>query len=89
MTIYELNDIDLFDYQLKNIKKDFIATQQNTIDRDVDFVELIEKLEHLNSKEIKEEVVAFEQKHLNNNQTESDIINYNNWLRGKIKGGTK
>lgn len=89
MTIYELNDIDLFDYLLKNLKKDFIASQQNTIDRDVDFVELLEKLEHLNGNEIKKEVVEFEQKHLNNNQTDSDIINYNNWLRAKIKGEAK
>lgn len=89
MIIYELNDIDLFDYQLKNLKRDFITIQQNTIDRDVDFVELIEKLEHLNSKEIKSAVVEFEQKYSNNNQTDSDIINYNNWLRAKIKGGVK
>lgn len=89
MIIYELNDIDLFDYQLKNLKRDFITIQQNTIDRDVDFVELIEKLEHLNSKEIKSAVVEFEQKYSNNNQTDSDIINYNNWLRAKIKGEAK
>ncbi len=89
MIIHELNDIDLFDYQLKNLKKDFFSLKQIDIDRDIDFVNLLEKMQLFNGKELKEAITSFIEKYKTNSEDDADIINYNHWLMSKQKRGVK
>ena len=88
MIIHELNDIDLFDYQLKNLKKDFFTLKQVDIDRDIDFVNLLEKMQLFSGKELKEAIIFFIEKY-KNSEDDADIINYNHWLMSKQKRGVK
>lgn len=88
MIVFELNDIDLFDYLLKNLKKDFFSIAEKDIKRDVNFVLILEKIEHLSKNELKERIAQFTEKYADTNQIDSDIINYNNWLASKTKSGT-
>ncbi|MBL1231811.1 MAG: hypothetical protein P1U44_01430 [Vicingaceae bacterium] len=87
MIIHELNDIDLFDYQLKNLKKDFFTLKQVDINRDIDFVNLLEKMQLFSSKELKEAIISFLEKYKTNSEDDADIINYNHWLISKQKRG--
>ena len=83
LIISELDDIELFNYQLKNFKKIFKnAFPLKEIKRDNDFVELLIQMKKKNTSVTKEELKKFIKKY--KDASESDIINYNEWLNTKI-----
>jgi hypothetical protein len=86
LTFYELRDIDLFDYQLNIIRKDFkeVLDKENYL-REKQFIELVAKMEKLNANELKQKASSFFELTTPNSATDNDIINYNEWLVQKIK----
>jgi len=88
MIVFELNDIDLFDYQLNRIKKEFeILRTKKEADRDNAFLQLLEKIEYLDVKELTLKVDEFVQNYNTEASSDADIINYSAWLLSKTKKG--
>jgi len=84
LIFFELNDLELFNYQLNNFKKIFKnAFPLKEIKRDNDFVELLIQMNKKNTTINKEELKKFVKKY--KDASESDIVNYNEWLNGKIE----
>ena len=61
--------------------------KQVDINRDIDFVNLLEKMQLFSSKELKEAIISFLEKYKTNSEDDADIINYNHWLISKQKRG--
>jgi hypothetical protein len=86
MTIYELGDIDFFDYQLKYIRKNFqqLLEKEEYI-RESDFIQVLDKIE---TSKAQKTIQKFLNLH-NNNEANNDIINYYEWLNTKLKKGNQ
>ena len=86
ITFYEFGDIDLFDYQINLLRKDFKQVLEKTeYKREKMFIEIVAKMEMLSPTEIKLEVDDFIQLIPNAETIENDIIDYNEWLKSKVK----
>lgn len=85
MVFYEMNDIDLFDYQLNFIQKEFKRLLQDEMYvREKIFIEIVSDMEHLNKSELTQKVKLF--KELSDSKegiSDNDIIDYNEWLNKK------
>ena len=88
----ELKDFDVLEYKLRQIKKDFkgmLDKKENQ--REVDMLAVIASfMEEENSRKYKEAMTAV--KRLLNEKTvgessDSEVLNYRNWLREKVKAG--
>jgi hypothetical protein len=85
LTFYELGDIDLFDYQLNIIQKDFKdVLNKDDYKREKQFVEIVSKMDKLSADELKQKINSFYELTPENTLTDNDIINYNEWLKGKL-----
>jgi len=82
-TIYEIGEIDLFDYQLNIILKDFQALlKKEEYQRENRFIKILSKMDDVDvSKGVKE----FLSYYSNKGVADNDIINYNVWLKSKLK----
>jgi len=79
---YEIGDIDLFDYQLKNIQKDFKdLLKKEEYQRETLFIEILSGLDSGNAKQ---GVNEFLEMYSNKHDGDNDIVNYNEWLKSKI-----
>ena len=86
LTIYELGDIDLFDYQLNSIRKDFKAVlDKDAYAREKLFVEIVSKMETYNQVELIKQYTIFLNINESNIPSDNDIVNYNEWLQSKLK----
>ena len=84
MIIFELEDSKLFKLQLNTLKlafKSIIIT--DTKSRDNKFINLLVKMIKTPKNELKELIFHFNKTF--KDETDSDIINYNNWLESKLK----
>jgi len=78
--LYEVGDIDLFDYQIKNIKHDFkTLLERKGYQRENLFIKVLTKLD---AKKAEEEIKSFLSL---SNKEDNNIINYNHWLKSKLK----
>ena len=82
-TIYEIGEIDLFDYQLNIILKDFQALlKKEEYQRENRFIKILSKMDDVDvSNGVKEFLSYYSDKGVADN----DIINYNVWLKSKLK----
>jgi hypothetical protein len=80
---YELGDIDLFDYQLNIVQKDFaVLLKKKEYQRENLFIRILSNLDNVNiGKEIKEFLGLYSDEGVADN----DIIDYNVWLKSKMK----
>ncbi len=80
-TIYEIGDIDLFDYQLNIVRKDFKELLKKAdYQRENQFIKILSKMDDTSvSKKIEE----FLTHHNEEGVADNDIINYNIWLKSK------
>lgn len=86
LNFYEFGDIDLFDYQLNLIRKDFKGVlKKEAYAREKTFIEIVAKMEVLTQTEIQLKVNEFVQLVSNDESAENDIIDYNEWLKSKLK----
>ncbi|MCB9361574.1 MAG: hypothetical protein H6587_11090 [Flavobacteriales bacterium] len=87
MTIYEVGDIDFFDYQLKYIRKNFqqLLEKEEYI-RESAFIQVLDKIE---STKAQKTIQEFLDSHNNTDVAKNDIINYNEWLNFKLKKGNQ
>lgn len=86
LNFYEFGDIDLFDYQLNLIQKDFKdVLKKEAYAREKIFIEIVAKMEVLTQAEIQLKVNEFVQLVPNDESAENDIIDYNEWLKSKLK----
>ncbi len=85
LTFYELGDIDLFDYQLNIIRKDFkdVLNQENYI-RERKFIEIVSKIEVITNAELNQKAKLFFELSEADAINDNDIINYNEWLKSKL-----
>ncbi len=80
LTIFEIQDIDLFDYQLHIIQKDYKELlEKETYAREKLVIEILNNFE--NKAYLKDAILRFN----TFPSSDSDIINYNDWLSQKIK----
>ena len=87
MTFFEIGDIDLFDYQLKNILKEFDdLLQKDEYQREKTFIGVLSNLE---SKKWKESIHQFFDQYPENESNKNDIIDYQIWLKDKLKKGNQ
>ncbi|MCB0380424.1 MAG: hypothetical protein KDD24_04155 [Flavobacteriales bacterium] len=85
LTFYELGDIDLFDYQLNIIQKDFKdVLSKDDYNREKQFIEIVSKMETWSEVEAKQKANSFYELTPENTLSDNDIINYNEWLKGKL-----
>ena len=85
LTFYEYGDIDLFDYQLNTIRKDFKEVLcKEDYQREKLFVDLVAKMETYHAIELKQKITAFLELTTKNPITDNDIINYDEWLKSKL-----
>lgn len=83
LTFYEIGDIDLFDYQLNIINKDFKSLlKREEYRRENQFITLLSKMEE---KDTSKETKKFLNFYSEEGDAENDIIDYNEWLKGKLK----
>ena len=82
-TFYEIGDIDLFDYQLNIVRKDFSGLlNKKEYQRESHFIKILSKMDDMDvSKGVKEFLLYYSDKGV----AENDIINYNVWLKSKLK----
>ena len=82
-TFYEIGDIDLFDYQLNIIQKDFKALLNKAeYNREKMFIKILSKLDDTSvSKETKKFLSLYSEEGMSDN----DIIDYSVWLKSKLK----
>ena len=82
-TLYELGDIDLFDYQLRLVRKDFKnLLEKKEYQRENLFIKILSKLDDRNTLKEKEE---FFNVYSNVDAADNDIINYSEWLKNNTK----
>lgn len=83
MVISELNDVDLFKHQLNALKTAFkIIINDNPESRDELFVDLLTKMVTDPESDWKELAIQFNK--TLNEKSDTDIMNYNNWLENKL-----
>jgi tetratricopeptide (TPR) repeat protein len=81
---YELGDIDLFDYQLNIVNKDFKSLlKKEDYHREQLFIKILSKLD---TGKGKAEIKKFLDLYSEEGQADNDIINYTEWLKSKTKG---
>ena len=86
LVFYELGDIDLFDYQINLLKKDYKQVlEKEAYSREKAFLDLVAKMEVFTPKELQENVTSFIQLEETNTTSDNDIINYNEWIKSKLK----
>jgi len=86
ITIYELGDIDLFDYQLNILNKDFkTLLADKAFKREVDFITILTKMDEMDKSKLSTLVKKFNSNHQAVTSSENDIINYQEWLQNKVK----
>jgi hypothetical protein len=86
LTFYEYGDIDLFDYQLHQIRKNFNEILEKEVyKREKIFINIVSKMEGLTNKELQEKVNEFIQLPTSSESAENDIVDYNEWLKSCIK----
>jgi hypothetical protein len=86
LTFYEFGDIDLFDYQVNLIQKDFKnVLNKEAYTREKIFIDIVTKIEYLSQKELHDKVNEFIHLASDTETTENDIIDYNIWLKSKVK----
>jgi hypothetical protein len=82
LAIYEMGDIDLFDYQLKQIRKDFGALlKKKEYKREQLMLKILAKLDGSGQPREAEEFFRLYQ---DAEAGANDIIDYNSWLKSKI-----
>ena len=80
----KLNQTDLIEEKIKYINRKYkkILNKKN---RDLKIILIIKKLIYTNNirnnKEIQEDIIKFNKSEKNTNASNTDIINYNDWLR--------
>lgn len=80
-TFYEIGDIDLFDYQLKIVLKDFKGLlEKKAYQRENLFLKTLSKLDHKN---VKKDIDYFISTYNKEADADNDIINYTEWLKQK------
>lgn len=85
LIFYELDDVDLFDYQLKLLNRDFgnlLDTLQ--YEKDKVFIDTVVKMEQSLLK-AKDKIINFIDRY-RASSSENDIINYIDWMEAKNKG---
>jgi hypothetical protein len=82
-TFYEICDIDLFDYQLNIVQKDFKGLlNKEEYNREKLFINILSKLdESSESKETKKFLSLYSEEGMSDN----DIIDYTVWLKSKLQ----
>jgi len=82
-TFYEIGDIDLFDYQLNIVKKDFkeLLTKEE-YNREFLFIQILAKLD---DSSVQLDTKKFLSLYSEEGMTDNDIIDYNVWLKSKLK----
>ena len=86
LTFYEFGDIDLFDYQLNLIRKEFKEILEKEVyEREKTFINIVAKMEMLTKKELQLKVNDFIQLPTASESSENDIVDYNEWLKSKLK----
>lgn len=85
---YELNDFDLLEYRIKQVKKDFktkLTVEENQ--REQSLIEIISELIYTNSlrsnKALKQKIDAFLESS-SESRFYSEMINYNAWIKSKL-----
>jgi len=79
--LYEIGDIDLFDYQLNIVLKDFKKLlEKDDYKREKLFLHLLSKLDHKN---VKKDITVFIKNYSQKSDADNDIINYTDWLKQK------
>lgn len=82
--IFELNDVNLFKHQLHSLKVTYkTITNTNPESRDELFIDLLVKMVTEPESDWKEVAIYFNE--TLNEKSDTDIINYNNWLESKLK----
>lgn len=82
LTCFELSDIDLFDYQLNILKKDYKELlEKENYQREQLFVQILTQLDNRRESTLVSLVNEFN----TFPSSDNDIINYNEWLAQKIK----
>lgn len=85
LTFYEFGDIDLFDYQLNLIRKEFKEILEKEVyEREKTFIKIVAKMEVLTKKELQQKVNEFIQLPTSSESSENDIVDYNEWLKSKL-----
>ncbi len=86
LTFYEYGDIDLFDYHLNFIRKEFKdILVKEVYQREKIFISIVAKMDSLNKKDLQQKVKDFIQLPTASESAENDIIDYNDWLKSKLK----
>lgn len=87
---YELNDFDYLEYRIKQVRKDFkskLSEDENK--REKELLEIISELIYTNSiranKALHEKISKFLNTDSQENRLYSEMIDYSNWLKGKLK----
>ncbi|MBL4592559.1 MAG: hypothetical protein JKX68_01945 [Flavobacteriales bacterium] len=82
-TFYEIGDIDLFDYQLNIVLKDFkTLLKKKEYQRENLFIKILSKMDDVTvSKEVEEFLTLY----TDEGAADNDIINYSEWLKSKLK----
>ncbi|MCB0402508.1 MAG: hypothetical protein KDD41_10525 [Flavobacteriales bacterium] len=88
LTFYEIGDIDLFDYQLQSLRKEFKTSLADPLyEREVKFISIVAGMDQFTREELKREALEFQV--LSDSSTrqknDNDIIDYNEWLVKKTK----
>lgn len=86
---YELNDFDLLEYKMEQLKKDYRGILNNREQqREKEFIQLIKLLtitEHIHTdKLLLSKYKAFKSLESADNHDGTEVINYSEWLEGKI-----
>ena len=81
-TFYEIGDIDLFDYQLNIVKKDFKALlSKKEYKREKLFIQILSKLDDSSPQK---ETKKFLSQYSEEGMADNDIIDYTVWLKSKL-----
>lgn len=84
LIMLEMDEKEMFIYLLNNLKKDFKKTLQlENLKRDTDFVNLISAMKNQTKTKFNKLAVEFLEVY-KDQASESDIINYNDWINSKI-----
>jgi hypothetical protein len=77
--------MDLFDYQLNLIRKEFKEILEKEVyEREKTFIKLVAKMEMFTKKELQQKVNEFIQLPTSFESSENDIVDYNEWLQSKL-----
>jgi hypothetical protein len=90
MIRFELNDFDFLDYRIDQMKKDYAALlnkKENA--REKEFIEIILSLTVVENieknKKLLNRINDFIKQREDDEADDTEMINYNNWLKGKLK----